>query len=217
MNKRRMKKGLAIVLALVMVFAMTATAFAETPTIIKVSVLENSFNTDGTFKAVGSAYNVGDSQTPATIVNYEMTLEELEEAMALYGVKSSFYLPSEDDDVLNGAPSIIDAIIVALLNNNVSDLDIRWDPTNVPASSLYPGAYIHNINSDVRVGNTVTPYPEAGEGWYRSVGSGWNVAYRNGSGAWTIPQMYTSRIGIPSGTTEIIIDLSLFDMIWQDA
>ena len=30
MNKRQMKKGLAIVLALVMVFAMTATAFAET-------------------------------------------------------------------------------------------------------------------------------------------------------------------------------------------
>ena len=30
MNKRTMKKGLAIVLALVMVFAMTATAFADT-------------------------------------------------------------------------------------------------------------------------------------------------------------------------------------------
>ena len=30
MNKRTLKKGLAIVLALVMVFAMTATAFAET-------------------------------------------------------------------------------------------------------------------------------------------------------------------------------------------
>ena len=30
MNKRTMKKGLAIVLALVMVFAMTATAFAAT-------------------------------------------------------------------------------------------------------------------------------------------------------------------------------------------
>ena len=30
MNKRTMKKGLAIVLALVMVFAMTATAFAST-------------------------------------------------------------------------------------------------------------------------------------------------------------------------------------------
>ena len=30
MNKRTMKKGLAIALALVMVFAMTATAFADT-------------------------------------------------------------------------------------------------------------------------------------------------------------------------------------------
>ena len=38
MNKRTMKKGLAIVLALVMVFAMTATAFAETNSNITVYV-----------------------------------------------------------------------------------------------------------------------------------------------------------------------------------
>ena len=38
MNKRTMKKGLAIVLALVMVFAMTATAFASTNTDILVNV-----------------------------------------------------------------------------------------------------------------------------------------------------------------------------------
>ena len=38
MNKRTMKKGLAIILALVMVFAMTATAFAETNTDILVNV-----------------------------------------------------------------------------------------------------------------------------------------------------------------------------------
>ena len=38
MNKRTMKKGLAIVLALVMVFAMTATAFAsDTITPVEVS------------------------------------------------------------------------------------------------------------------------------------------------------------------------------------
>ena len=61
MNKRTMKKGLAIVLALVMVFAMATTAFAETNPSgnVTVSVMQNNFDLSGNYVGNGSNVPIG--------------------------------------------------------------------------------------------------------------------------------------------------------------
>lgn len=60
MNKRTMKKGLAIVLALIMVFAMTATAFASTNGTATVNVTVNGTSVETFSYAVGTDANVKD-------------------------------------------------------------------------------------------------------------------------------------------------------------
>ncbi len=60
MKNRKFKKGLAIVLALVMVFAMAATAFADTTDLVTVNVTVNNTSADTFTYAVGTNTNVKD-------------------------------------------------------------------------------------------------------------------------------------------------------------
>ena len=158
--KKNLKKVLAVVLALTMVFAMTATAFADTNNgYVTVSVMQNSFNLTGSYVGNGTGVAFQDEDgTSYTIVNFQVPISQVEENIE-YGYKY-LYLPEDVDDPMNGEASVLDAIIAALDMNGISDIDAGWDYTNVPAWNLYPGGYIHNINSDSRVGNTVTTYTD---------------------------------------------------------
>ena len=216
MNKRTMKKGLAIVLALVMVFAMTATAFAETTPSgnVTVSVMQNNFDLSGNYVGNGSNVPIGTDEEGNSryIANFIVPISTVESNIA-NGYKY-LYLPAETTDPMNGAASVLDAIIAALDLNGVTDFDTGCDPTNLPEHGLTPGGYIHNINSDGRVSNTVTYFEGTnGNKWGRSVGSGWNVAYGTGS-ALSKANVYTSNIPLTAGM-HIVIDISAFDMTWD--
>ncbi|MGN0722348.1 MAG: hypothetical protein ACI4LZ_10350 [Anaerovoracaceae bacterium] len=213
--KKNLKKVLAVVLALTMVFAMTATAFADTNNgYVTVSVMQNSFNLTGSYVGNGTGVAFQDEDgTSYTIVNFQVPISQVEENIE-YGYKY-LYLPEDVDDPMNGEASVLDAIIAALDMNGISDIDAGWDYTNVPAWNLYPGGYIHNINSDSRVGNTVTTYTdENGKVWNRSYGSGWSIAYSENNGTMIVPTQYTSNIALASGMN-IIIDISAYDMLWE--
>ena len=214
--KKQMKKVLAIMLALVMVFAMTATAFAGTNTTgsVTVSVMQNSFNTSGNYVGNGGATPVGTDEDGNSIyvVNYTVPISTVESYIE-NGYKY-VYLPEDVDDPMDGEASVLDAIIVALDMNGVTDIDAGWDNTNLPEYGLTPGGYINNINSDARVTNTVTYFQgENGNKWGRSIGSGWNIAYGIGS-TLSKASVYASNIELENGMN-IIIDISLFDMTWD--
>lgn len=213
--KKQMKKGMAILLALVMVFAMSSIAFADTNNgYVTVSVMQNSFNLTGSYVGNGTGVAFQDEDgTSYTIVNFQVPISQVEENIE-YGYKY-LYLPEDVDDPMNGEASVLDAIIAALDMNGISDIDAGWDYTNVPAWNLYPGGYIHNINGDSRIGNTVTTYTdENGKVWNRSYGSGWSIAYSENNGTMTVPTQYTSNIALASGMN-IIIDISAYDMLWE--
>ena len=209
MNTKKNSKILALLLALAMVFVMSVPAFASTenPT-VTVSVVTDNFNLDGSYK--GTTANPYEFGNELEITNYEVSIAEVTS-----NDFKSMYMPADATDPLNGAPSVIDAIITALFNNDV-DFEYGWDPTNIPDLGYYPGAYISNIANDVLVsaGNNTTYFTgENGHVWGRSTGSGWNIAYGTPNNM-VKADTYASRIAITDGM-HIIIDRSAYDMVWD--
>lgn len=209
-KKRILSVIMAVALVASMMFAMTANTYAATNDgYVTVSVVQNNFDLTGKYVGGGTAVTIDGN----TIVNYQVPISQVEEYVEV-GYKY-LYLPGDVEDPMNGEASVLDAIIAALDLNGVSDIDAGWDYTNMPAYGLYPGGYIHNINSDSRVSNTVTTYTdENGVVWNRSYGSGWTVAYSVNGGSMTVPGVYTSNIALTPGMN-IIIDISAYDMLWK--
>ena len=206
--KKTFKRLTAVLMAMVMVFAMSSSVFAtgEKGATVTVSVVQNSFNPDGTYTGSYSDFvNLNGTE----IRNFEVPIEKIQEHINA-GYKY-LYLPSTmENDPMNNQPTVIDAIITALDMNGITDIDAGWD------TYYNNGAYIKNINSDPRVTNTVVEDHTDADGkvWYKSYGQGWNVAYSaTPNGAMTAPQVYTSTIPVADGMN-IIIDISYFEMIW---
>ncbi len=203
MNKRQMKKGLAIVLALVMVFAMSTSAFAANTGYISVSVTQNNFNTNGAYTGDGSAVTVQEK----TITDYEVSLSDISTAIAA-GLKTSTYLPSGVTDPMNGQSSVLDAIVLALQQKGISNIQTGW-------SSYEPaGGYISNFGNYTLVPNTVTYFNKGGKKWGRSTGTGWNIAYTDEDGEMVAAASYASNVELTDGM-DIIIDVSAYDMTWN--
>lgn len=208
-RKRILSVIMAVAMVASMMFAMTANTYAATDEgYVTVSVVQNNFNESGEYVGGGNAVTIDGK----TIVDYQVPISTVEEYIG-YGYKY-LYLPADVEDPMNGQASVLDAIITALDLNGVTDIETGWDYTNIPEKNLYPGGYIHNINSDSRVSNTVTTYTdENGKVWNRSYGHGWNVAYSE-NGTMTVPTQYASNIALTPGMN-IIIDISYFDMLWE--
>ena len=216
MNKRTMKKGLAIVLALVMVFAMTATAFASTDNpSVKVSVTANNFSSSGEYTGTGFTNLV------VPIANYQVDIANVDYYIA---DKTSFdlksvYLPSSVTDPMGGSASVADAIIATIWENYGKYLDEEqtspsvvggWDSITSPN-----GGYISNIMNYTLQSNATTYFRgENGNKWGRSTGTGWNVAYKYADGSFQKAAQYTSNIPLVDGM-EIIFDVSPYDMTWD--
>ncbi len=202
-QRKLMSKVLVLALAFVMVFAMTATAFAAPSGSVSVSVTQNNFNTDG--------YYVGDGGTPVTVQNktitdYPVSLSAIS-AKIEDGLKTNYYLPSNVTDPMNGKSSVLDAIIVALQDNGITDIQTGW-------SSYTPaGGYISNFGNYSLQPNQVTYFNKNGEKWARSTGTGWNIAYKQADGTMIGAAVYASNIEIASGM-DIIIDVSPYSIEW---
>lgn len=209
MNKRTMKKGLAIVLALVMVFAMTATAFASTETAgtVTISVVQDNFNLEGSYVGGGTPTALGSK----TVVNYSVPISTIEEYIDPEGYDfKTVYLPEGMNDPMNGAASVLDAIIVGLYLNDVTDIEAGWD------TYYNNGGYINNICSKDVTNTVVIDHTDAdGTVWYKSTGHGWNVAYSTTQGgSMIVPTNYVSNIGLTDGMN-IIVDYSRYEMVWH--
>ena len=109
MNKRTMKKGLAIALALVMVFAMTASAFAADVGKVNISITTGNFNLSGDYTGNGSPLTT----ITHPLTNRSITLEELSDYV-LNDIKGTFYLPAGTADPLPGQASVLDAVLAVL-------------------------------------------------------------------------------------------------------
>lgn len=209
MNKRTMKKGLAIVLALIMVFAMTATAFASTETAgtVTISVVQNNFDLEGNYVGGGSSIDLGSK----TVVNYTVPISTIEEYIDPEGYDfKTVYLPDGMDDPMNGEASVLDAIIVGLYLKDVTDIETGWD------TYYNNGGYINNICSKDVTNTVVIDHTDAdGTVWYKSTGHGWNVAYSTTQdGSMIVPTNYVSNIGLTDGMN-IIVDYSQYAMVWH--
>lgn len=206
---RNFKKGLAIVLALVMVFAMTATAFASTDTAgtVTISVVQNNFDLEGNYIGGGSSIDLGSK----TVVNYTVPISTIEEYIDPEGDDfKTAYLPDGMDDPMNGEASVLDAIIVGLYLNDVTDIEAGWD------TYYNNGGYINNICSKDVTNTVVIDHTDAdGTVWYKSTGHGWNVAYSTTQdGSMIVPTNYVSNIGLTDGMN-IIVDYSQYEMVWH--
>ena len=201
MNKRTMKKGLAIVLALIMVFAMTATAFAsDTITPVEVSYPMN-------VKVVMLA--AGETVTDVSGVTHQIT-GVMEMGNDGTGVPVQFtssfstiftsYLPTNPGSAhqLNGYPTVMDAICKAYQNVNgpTAGISLGWDsnPSEGPE-----GAYLTTLFGNTTI-TTVS-------GLYRWEGYSWNIYLNGTTDTWNantrsgkIPY-YASNVQIQNGDT----------------
>lgn len=222
--KKNLKKILSIVMILTMVFAMTATAFANTNTdgYVTVSVLQNSFNLSGGYVSNGPAVTLGTDENgnAVTIVNYQVPISKVEEFIAdSEDDLKSVYLPSGVTDPMDGTASVADAIIAAVWEKcgkysddaeTVPTVTGGWDSWTSPN-----GGYISNIVNYPLQYNDVTYFEgENGNKWGRSTGTGWNIAYKYANGTMVAATQYTTNIALVGGM-EIIFDVSSYDMTWD--
>ena len=215
MNKRAMKKGLAIVLALVMVFAMSASAFAADVGKVNISITTGNFNLSGDYTGNGSPLTT----ITHPLTNRSITLEELSDYVGLYDIKGTFYLPAGTADPLPGQASVLDAVLAVLFEEGYDDIRTGWSSYSDPDNGYFPGGYINDFGG-TNASNNVT-YENRSDGyiWGRSTGWGWNIAYKPSGEAFrtTASDGYThymSDIPVASGM-DIIIDLSQFNMEWN--
>ena len=199
--KRQMKKGLAIVLALVMVFAMTATAFAsDTITPVEVSYPMN-------VKVVMLAE--GETVTDVSGVTHQIT-GVMEMGNDGAGVPVQFtspfstiftsYLPTNPGSAhqLNGYPTVMDAICKAYLNVNgpTAGISLGWDsnPSEGPE-----GAYLTTLFGNTTITTVSGLYRWEGYSWsiyLNETTDTWNANTRSGK----IPY-YASNVQIQNGDT----------------
>ena len=201
--KKQMKKVLAITLALVMVFAMSSVAFAAPTGYVSVSVTQDNFDTSGAYTGEGDEVTVQGK----TITEYEVSIASINQAIT-NGLKTSTYLPSGVTDPMGGQASVIDAIIIALQNNNITNIQTGW-------SSYTPaGGYISNFGNYQLTQNDVTYFNKNGKKWGLSTGTGWNIAYTNANDTMVAASTYASNIALTDGM-DIIIDVSAYSMEWN--
>ncbi len=215
MRTKKNSKVLALLLALAMVFVMSVPAFADTSNDnVTVSITTNNFNTSGEY--VGGGNPLTTISTPITNATY--TVESLNAKCADYSIKETFYLPAGTADPLPGQTSVLDAILIVLLENGYDDVRAGWSSYSNPTEGYFPGGYINDFGG-TNTSNNVTYFNKNGEKWARSTGMGWNIAYKpaNGSFTTTAPDGFTHYMtDIPiSGGMEIIMDLSPYSIEWD--
>lgn len=213
-KKNLMSKVLVLALALVMVFTMTASAFAASQGKVSVSITTGNFNSNGVYVGGGSALTT----ISKPLTNREISLSDLSDWVD-YGIKETYYLPEDVDDPLDGDASVLDAVLAVLFEEGYDDIEADWSSYSDPANGYFPGGYIHNFGG-VNVNNTVTYFNNNGMKYGRSVGWGWNIAFKpaNESNFRTAAadgyDHYMSDIAVSSGM-DIIIDLSQYSIEWN--
>lgn len=181
--KKNLKKILSIVMVLTMVFAMTATAFANTNSDVTVTV----------------EFYDGDE----FLMDWDVTIDPTEMTNtawnALYTIPTLQANQYYNSTILmnNQRPSAMDATMKALVEmESVGDTAVAWDyylPENSTQTEIR-GGYI----SDIFGYTTQTDYSQTtGSMW---VGNAWLYTITNASGV-TVPSLYATNVALTDGMT----------------
>lgn len=193
------KRLVSVLLALVLVFSMTAVAFADYPedTTGTVTVLFTtgcSNNTNGTNYWLGYDATVNTLYTGGTanIANLQNCTKT--------------YIPTGTTDPMGGHPSVLDAIIASQPSYIY---DLAWDGNPYYGD---PGAYVHNVNNTTLQSN----YTE-NNGVHRSWGKGFVVIVEyydeNNNYVREFPSEYVSNVPLSDGMV-IYVDFADYDYTW---
>mgnify|MGYP000873572605 FL=1 len=197
--KTKGKKLLTVFLILVMVLSFSTISFADSGT-VTVSVTYGSFNTTGAYTGSGFTnlnFNISD---------YEMNIDDIQDLVD-FGLKETFYLPVTDP--MGGQASVLDAILVAFLENGYDEIDAGWDGWSTPN-----GGYISNVLPQTITYNPPTYYEGPnGNKWGHATGTGWNVAYTQ-DGDIKGADVYASNVALEDDM-EIVFDISPYAMDWD--
>ncbi len=214
---KHIKKFLSLLLVLTMVLAMSSGVFAKKATsgTVKVSITYNMFTKGGLDAAGEPTQQVYKGGTPTManvnanyyILNYEMSIEDIQELVVDSGVRDAVY----------NAPAglqtnVLDAIIAAFYNNNVFDIEGGWDahPVEGPA-----GGYIHYVAGQNI--ETNDPRQETVNGIKYDVfsGTGWNIACTQ-NGVISALGLYGTNYELVDGM-EIVFDVSPYEIYYPAA
>ena len=193
---KKSRRLLSVLLALVLVFSVCAVAYATYPqtstgTVTVLFTHDCSYSDD-----LGHTWMGYDPDENTLLTGGTANIATLQNC------DKSAYLPSTATDPLNGAPSVIDAVLAAQPNYTYN---LGWDP------SANPGAYIHNVN------NQTLDYDYGyDDGIYWASGTGFVIAvqYANSSDV-IFYDVYLSNIPLADGMT-IYVDLAPYAYTWTD-
>lgn len=190
MKKFLNSKIMMLILVVAMVFAMSATAFADTSTV----------NVNVKFTAQGQA--IWDTSTP---MNVPMGIN-----MDNKSYFTSTQYASTTINPLGAKSSVMDAIIQAA---NIKNKVVTYDVDLAPKYGN-PGAYIKNVGSYIPYNQYDEYQDEKGQWWGESVGAGWSAYITPAGGSEASAPEYLSRIQLHEGDT-IRFDYSTYDYTWQ--
>lgn len=209
---KHIKKFLSLLLVLTMVLAMSSGVFAKEATsgTVKVSITYNMFTKgglDAAGKPADQAYK-GGTPTMANvnanyyILNYEMSIEDIQELVVDSGVRETVY-----DAPAGLQTNVLDAIIAAFYYHNVFDIQGGWDahPMQGPA-----GGYIHYVAGQNIVTNDMRQETVNGIKYNVYSGTGWNIACTQ-NGVISALELYGTNYGLVDGM-EIVFDVSPYEL-----
>lgn len=197
MKKFLNSKLMMLVLVVAMVFAMSATAFADSSTVnVKVQ-----FTINGPTES--QATPIWGTSTPLDVpMGVDIT-----QATKSYFTSTQF--ASTTLNPLGTKSSVMDAIIQA------ANIKSKAVTTGVDLAPTYgnPGAFIKNVGSYTSYNQYDEYQDDDGQWWGESVGAGWSAYIKPTGGTETSAAEYLSRIQLHEGDT-IRFDYSTYDYTW---
>lgn len=210
---KHIKKFLSLLLVLTMVLAMSSGVFAKEASSgkVKVSITYNMF-TKGGLDAAGKPLQQtykGGTPTMANvnanyyILNYEMSIEDIQELVVDSGVRDTVYNPPAGLQT-----NVLDAIIAAFYYHDIYDIKGGWDPK--PTATCSAGGYIHDVEYQNIVTNTTRQETVNGIKYDVYSGTGWNIACTQ-KGEISALKCYGTNYGLVDGM-EIVFDVSPYEL-----
>lgn len=206
MKKRIFRKAFLVTMVLVMVIAMSASAFAANIN-YTVSFTKAGANGQGIYNIWGPAAQMSIAENHNH--KYNGGNVNLGNSYKAYFTPAQFNNPQINP--LGRRASVMDAIIKTARSNYFNKLVT----TGIDLNPMYgnPGAYISNVGNMVPW-NQYEEYEENGQWYGRSYGEGWQAYITPAGGTEAGATSYLSSIAVNEGDS-IRFDFRFYDYTWQ--